>query len=79
MVIKQCLTSGYARQELIVKLQNRDEIFIFLFFICKAESVACGNSQARGLIRPAAASLYDCHRNNRSKLHMLQLAAMLDP
>ena len=48
--------------------------------IFRASPVACGNSQARGRIRAAAAGLH--HSNARSQLHLRsipQLAAMSHP
>jgi len=44
--------------------------------------MACGDFQARGLIRAVAASLCQSHSNARSELHLRaapQLMAMPDP
>ena len=53
--------------------------FVLLF---RAAPAAYGDSQARGLIRAAAAGLHHNHSNTGSKPHLRptpQLAAMTDP
>ena len=50
-------------------------LFIYLFTYCffafsRATPAAYGGSQARGLIRAAAASLRQSHSNAGSKLHL---------
>ena len=73
-------------------LQNKFELFkyfknyalllLLLFCFFRAAPVAYGSSQARGWIKPTAASLHHSHSNARSKLHLRstpQLTAMLDP
>ena len=42
-------------------------LFILLF---RASPMACGGSQARGLIRAVAAGLRHSHSNARSELHL---------
>ena len=63
-------------------------LFIYLFYFrrgqacSRAASMACGGSQARGLIGAAAPSLHHSHSNARSELHLRptpQLTAMPDP
>ena len=52
----------------------------FFFFLFRAACMACGDSQARGLIGATAAGLH--HSNTRSEPHLRltpQLKAMLDP
>ena len=41
--------------------------FFCLFAMSRATPVACGDSQARGLIGTVAAGLQDSHRNARSE------------
>ena len=41
--------------------------FFFVFCLFRAASVAYGDSQARGLIGPVAASLHQSHSNARSE------------
>ena len=57
--------------------------FVLRFFGgVRAVPEAYENSQARGLIRAAAAGLHHSHSNTRSKLHVQptpQFMAMLDP
>ena len=45
---------------------------LFLFFFClfRATTMACGGSQARGLMRAAAASLHHSHSITGSKPHL---------
>ena len=59
-------------------------VIIYLFIYCpfRAASMAYGGSQARGLIRAAAAGLQQSHSNARSQPHLPpkpQLTAMPDP
>ena len=54
-------------------------IYIWLF---RAALLAYGGSQARGVVRAAAAGLCHSHSNARSELHLRptqQLVATLDP
>ena len=56
--------------------------FLFLAFFFRAAPMACGNSQARGWIRAAAASLCHSNSNMGPKLHLWpvpQLTATPDP
>ena len=43
--------------------------FFFFFGLFRASPMACGGSQARGLIEDVAAGLTHSHGNARSKLH----------
>ena len=59
-----------------------NSFFIFIFNFCRATSMAYGNSQARGQIRAAAASLHHSHSNAESEPHLRpkpRLTAMPDP
>ena len=68
-------------------IQDLFNAFIYLFIyslilLFRAEPVAYGGSQARGLIGAIAASLHYSYSNARSKLHLQptpQLMAMPDP
>ena len=54
----------------------------FFFLLFRATPMACGSSQARGLIGATAASLPHSHSNARSELHLQptpQLTATPDP
>ena len=42
-------------------------LLFFFFLLCRATPVACGNSQARGRIRAAAAVLHHSHGNMGSE------------
>ena len=42
-------------------------LFCFVFCLFRATPMACGGSQARGLIRAVAAGLGHCHSNAGSK------------
>ena len=56
--------------------------FSFSSFFFRAIFVVYGNSQTRGLIRAAAASLHHSHSNAKSKANLrttLKLAATPDP
>ena len=62
------------------QLHFKDDDGIFFFFVLFR--VAYGDSQARGLIGAAAASLHHSHSNAGSEPQLqptLQLTAMLDP
>ena len=57
-------------------------VFVCLFWLFRATPVACGDSQARGLIGAASASLCHSHSHARSKPCLRptpQLMATLDP
>ena len=57
-------------------------ILLLLFCLFRATSMACGGSQARGLIRAAAAGLHHSHSNEGSEPHLQptpKLTATLDP
>ena len=57
-------------------------LFIYLFILCRAASGAYGGSQAKGLIRAAAAGLHHSHSNLGSQPHLRptpQLMAIPDP
>ena len=46
-------------------------VFVFIFFaFSRAAPAAYGDSQARGLIRAAAAGLHQSHSNTGSELHL---------
>ena len=46
-------------------------VFCFFFFVfSRAAPLACGGSQARGLIRAIVASLHQSHSNTESELHL---------
>ena len=54
----------------------------FFFFFPRAAPMACGGSQARGLIGAVVAGLRESHINTRSEPCLQstpQLTAMLDP
>ena len=60
--------------------EMKSPFFFWLFF--RAAPLACGGSQARGLIGAAAAGLCHCHSNARSEPHLRptpQLTATPDP
>ena len=44
-------------------------VFFCLFVFCRAAPMACGGSQAEGLIRAVAAGLHQSHSNTRSLTH----------
>ena len=57
-------------------------LFLFVFFLFRATSVAYGSSQARGLMGATAAGLHHSHSHARSELRLQptpQLPATLDP
>ena len=61
---------------------NNTVFFIFLSFLSRAAPVACGGSQARGLIGAVATGLHHSHRNAGSEPHLQttpQLTATQDP
>ena len=43
---------------------------LFIYLLFRATHLAYGSSQARGLIRAAAAGLHYSHRNSGSELHL---------
>ena len=57
-------------------------IYIYIFWLFRATSVAYGSSQARGPVGAAAAGLHHSHSNTGSELCLQsipRLMAMLDP
>ena len=65
-----------------VSIDKQRKLLLFLFLFCRAALVACGGSQARGLIRAAAAGLHHSHSNAGSEPHLQprpQLMATPDP
>ena len=66
----------------IFKLSASVQLSICLFLLFRAAPAAHGNSQARGRIRAAAASLYHSHSNAGPEPYLIltpQLTAMPDP
>ena len=69
------------KKKFFLKKQTKILKQVFFFFF-RTSPAAFGNSQARGLIRATAASLYHSHSNMGSKLHLrptTQFTATPDP